>query len=391
VWIHGVSVGEVKTARPLVRALRERRPDLPIALSSTTPTGFEVAGGLYPDLFRFYYPLDLPFVPPRVLRRVRPGWIILMELEIWPNFLRAASRADVPVAVVNGRISERSWRGYRRARRLLPRLDRIALYCVQNRRYAERFLDLGVPPSRVLVTGNMKFDNVRGARGAPPDPELKALLGVRSEEPVFVGGSTHADEEAICFRATRRAGASLRRALRLVLVPRHPERAGAIAAALRAEGGEPILLTRLRAAKAPAPARATVVVDTIGELERIYALADVVYVGGSLVPHGGQNVLEPAAFGKPVLFGPHTDNFEEEVARLLEGGAARRVSDEEGLGQALVDLLADPGEARAMGERGADLVESSRGATSITLEALDRRFLAEAPWSPGVEGIRHRG
>ncbi|HET6201634.1 MAG TPA: glycosyltransferase N-terminal domain-containing protein [Planctomycetota bacterium] len=373
-WIHGVSVGEVKAALPLVRLLAQRRPEFEVALSSTTETGNALLARLFPEHPRFFYPLDLPFVPGRVLERVSPCGIVLMELEIWPNFLRAASRRAVPVALVNGRISEKSWRGYRRARRLLPELDRIEVYCVQNRRYAERFLDLGVPAARVFVTGNVKFDHAGPARDAPPDPELRALLRVGPSELVVVGGSTHGGEERSLLRAARGAAARLGAPLRLLLVPRHPDRAPSVVAELAAEGGKAVLLSELRAGVPPADG-AAVVVDTIGELERIYTLAAAVFVGGSLVPHGGHNVLEPVSLGKPTLFGPHTFNFEDEVNLLLEGEGARRVADERDLEAALGVLLADPEGARAMGERGARALTSQRGASERTLAVLERSFL----------------
>ncbi len=375
VWIHGVSVGEVKAAQPLVAALAGRRPELEVALSSTTPTGYSLLERLLPEHLRFFYPLDLPFVPGRVIDRVEPCGIVLMELEIWPNFLRAASRRGVPVAVVNGRISERSWRGYTRAWRLLPELERIEVYCVQNRRYAERFLDLGVPASRVFVTGNMKFDNLGPSRDAPPDEELRALLRIGPGERVVVGGSTHAGEERTLLRAARGTEEKLRVPLRLLLAPRHPDRVGSVLDDLAAEGGKAVLLSDLRRGRGTLAAGTAVVVDTIGELERIYTLASAVFVGGSLVPHGGHNGLEPVSLGKPTLFGPHTFNFEDEVNLLLEGEGARRVADEADLQGALARLLEDPEGARAMGERGVRALASQRGATERTLGVLERFLL----------------
>jgi 3-deoxy-D-manno-octulosonic-acid transferase len=377
VWIHGVSVGEVKAAGALARGLRERFPGYEIVFSATTQTGFELAKELYRESLLFYYPLDAFWIVSRVFRRVRPSWIVLVELEIWPNLLLRADRADVPVMVVNGRISERSWRGYRRLRQFLPEFTRIRHTCAQNEIYRERFLDIGVPPARVSVTGNVKFDNLCTRGDAAPDEELSRLFGIGPSDCVFVAGSTHPGEERAVLeaaRAIRVAG----RALRLIVAPRHPARLPEVLAELREHGGEPVRLTELRSGGATASPTATYVVDTIGDLERVYTLATAVFVGGSLFPKGGHNVLEPAALGKAVLFGPHTFNFDAETALLLERRAARRVQDDVELARALRELLDDPEEASRMGQAAIAAIDENRGATARTIAALEP-ILREAP------------
>ncbi len=312
-WIHGVSVGEVLAAKTLVERIHREMPGWEVAVSTTTRTGQEVARRHYPGCLTFYYPLDFSFATERVLRRVRPDAVLLMELEIWPNFLLSTSRRGVPVFLVNGRISEKSMRGYRLLQHFIPEpMDRIGLYCVQTPAYEARFRALGVPAERLFVTGTMKFDTVALEDAEGLRDRFAASLGFPDGDWVLVAGSTHAGEEAAVLRAFRPVADADPRA-RLVLAPRHLERLEAVEAEARAAGFEAVRRTRL---PAPGGAPRVVVLDTMGELASVYAVADLVFVGGSLVPHGGQNVMEPAGLGKPVLTGRHTWNFEEAVARL---------------------------------------------------------------------------
>jgi 3-deoxy-D-manno-octulosonic-acid transferase len=375
VLVHGVSVGEVKGAAPLVRALAESQRDLEIVVSATTATGLEVARQLYPGLAIVRFPIDVSPCVRRFLRRVDPAAVVLVELEVWPNFLRECNRAGIPVAVVNGRITRKSFGQYLWFRRALPQFNRISLFCVQLEEYAARFRDLGGAPERVIVTGNMKADGLarRDASAlAPKVAELRARLGGRAGQLVVVGGSTHAPEELWLARA-RREGAP---DARLVLVPRHPQRASEIARELASAGfGEPQLLTELRrGSERPDPARPALV-DTIGELEAVYSLADIVFVGGSLIAHGGQNVLEPAAQGRPVMHGPYVDNFQQEAALLEARGASVCVKDVGELGRRLGELARDPERRARMAAAGADAVRAQEGATALTLQALVDRCL----------------
>lgn len=365
ILVHGVSVGEVKAAGSLVVALEERHPEFEVLLSCTTNTGLEVARKLYPAHRSVRFPADLSPLVRRFLARVDPVLVILVELEVWPSFLRECNREGRAVAVVNGRITRDSHGRYLLFKRWLPEFNRISLFCVQSEEYARRFGMLGIDPARVCVTGNVKFD---GLRIGPVEPgeELARFVRPLAGRQVLVAGSTHEPEELLVARAVRRAAP----AARLVLVPRHPARSAEIVERLRGAGLGCQRLTELRAGQR-VDADQPLLVDTIGELERIYALADVVFVGGSLVPHGGQNMLEPAAQGRAVLFGPHVENFDQEAALLLAAGACGKVADEAELERELARLFADPEARTRMGAAGVRAVASQRGATRLTLDALD--------------------
>lgn len=373
-WVHGVSVGETKAARPLVESFARRHPEFEIVVSNTTEGGQALAARLFSNLRRFYYPLDFSPIVRRVLRRIRPDAIVLMELEVWPNFLMEAHRQRIPIFVANGRLTENSLRGYRRIRALLPQFDWVDLYCIQNESFRDRFRALGIPESRLQITGNMKFDEVVIApKEMPPDPALQELLALHSGETVLVGGSTHPGEEAALLRASRSAGAN-RAAMCLLFAPRHPDRTDDVLADLRALGQEAFRLTQLRREKRALPRAAALVIDTIGELEKFYALADLVFVGGSLVPRGGHNVLEPAAMGKAVIVGPHTFNFASEVSLLVGGQAMLQAADESGLAQAMENLLRDPQARKAMGERAVAIIRQQQGSALRTIEAVESRL-----------------
>jgi 3-deoxy-D-manno-octulosonic-acid transferase len=365
ILVHGVSVGEVKAARSLVALLEERHREFEVVLSSTTDTGLEVAQKLFPQHLRVRFPADLSWVVRRFLGALDPALVILVELEVWPNFLRVCNREGRAVAVVNGRITRDSHGRYLAFRRWLPEFNRISLFCVQSAEYGRRFGMLGIESERVCVTGNVKFD---GLRTGPVEAggELARFVGGGGGAQVLVAGSTHAPEELLVARAARRAAPRAR----LVLVPRHPDRAPEIASQLEAKGIGSQRLTELRTG-IRVDHRLPLLVDTIGELERIYSLADLVYVGGSLVPHGGQNMLEPAAQGKAVLFGPHVENFDQEAALLLGAGAALSVADEDELARELARLFSDAAERERMGRAGMAAVAAQCGATLLTLRALE--------------------
>jgi 3-deoxy-D-manno-octulosonic-acid transferase len=386
-WIHGVSVGEILGAERFIRDFSRRYPEWEIALSTTTGTGHEVAKERYPGRLVFFYPLDLSFAVRRVLRRIRPSAVLLVELEIWPNFLLAASRHRIPVGLINGRISERSFRGYRFWKRFLPNpLDCVDAYCVQNDLYADRLRRLGVPPDRIHVTGTMKFDTV-ALQGDPAQEEiLRRELGLQGQgkELVLIGGSTHPPEERIlydCYRAlvVRHPG------LRLLLAPRHPQRLTEIEEDLSSAGATVVRRTQIdpRRPAPVGPVPPVILIDTMGELGRLYGLADVVFVGGSLIPHGGQNMMEPAGLGKPVLLGPHTFNFADSVELLLEEDALRVVQSADELTSALEDLLLD-GEGRAaMGFRARAVIEKNKGASRRNLDVVGAHMIERQLGSRG--------
>lgn len=372
VLLHGVSVGEVKALKPLLHELSRRDPGLELVVSSSTPTGLAFAERLYPDHRVVAYPLDLPDACARFLKRMDPALVILAELEIWPNFLRQCARRGVEVAIVNGRITDRSISGYRRVQRWLPQFDRIALYGVQNPRYADRFRSLDVPGDRVVVTGNLKYDDLpqpadEAAYRAGP---WSAWAGIA---PVVVFASTHEPEEVDL--AVAWSGRAAQRDSLGVIVPRHPKRAEAILAALegRVEGTVHRFSLLDRDAR-PAPGD-WILVDAFGELGQVYRAARAAFVGGSLIPHGGQNMLEPAAAGCPVVVGPHCENFLEEVERLCEAGGLMQTEELAQVLEWLETWTQDPEGARTIGEAGRLALESGRGAAQSTVVALQERGL----------------
>ena len=353
-WVHAVSVGEVLTAAPLIEALERHLEGWDISLSVSTPTGFDTARKRLPSTKVFYAPIDLSACVARTFSRRRPDALVLLELEVWPNFLLAARRRGIPVMVANGRLSGGSSDRYVRTgflgRWLFSLVDRVA---AQNEVYAGRFEALGVEPGRIEVLGNLKHDRVVGVTAADAD-ELRGRLGWNGGERVIVGGCTHPGEETLLLGIISRLEA-IHPELRLVLAPRHVERLeGEEPGSWSGQDASERTFTRWsewRAGAGGPLGDSVLVVDTVGELERFYSIADLAVVGGSFIPHGGHNVLEPASLSKAVLFGPHTENFADEVALLLEEQAAILAADADELEKALGDLLVDGQERSRMGEK----------------------------------------
>src|SRR5262245_52716815 len=343
IWIHAVSVGEVLTARPLMKDLRARYPHLKIFLSTTTMTGQALARRNASDVDEvFYFPFDLGLFVRRTLDLVKPRLFVMMETEIWPNLLQECQRRGVKTAIVNGRMSPRSYPRYRMIRGFMSRvLDNIDCFCVQSEQSARRFIDLGANPGRVTVTGSLKFDSLDLGPTLQTRAKDRVLRYFRlaPNRPLIVAGSTMKGEEGAVLDAFRRVRTSVPGAM-LILAPRHPERMDEVHQACVREG-----FRTLRRSELPIDAEPRgdiVLLDTIGELATIYQLATVAFVGGSLVPTGGHNILEPAVFGRPVVFGPHMDNFSEIADAFLANAAAVRVSSDRELGDVLVSLMIDP-------------------------------------------------
>ncbi len=374
VWFHAVSVGEVLLLQPILRELIRRRPGWDIVISTTTRTGLVVARRTYPDLVTFYAPLDFSWAARAAVARIRPTVLALVELELWPNLVWAAKSFGARVAIVNGRLSQRSHRGYRRLRvplgATLRRLDAVAAQTVE---YASRFVDLGVPSGRVRVTGSVKFDGLQTDRDNGKTLALRRDLGISPIDLVFVAGSTMEGEEEAALAAYRAALPHHPR-LRLVLVPRHAERFESVARWLEAEGET--VVRRSRGKSHPSgdgEGSPVILVDTLGELSGVWGLADVAFVGGSLKPgRGGQNMMEPAAYGAALLFGRYTSNFREVVEQLLERGAAKVVDDAEGLAAALIEDLDDPESAEVRGSAARAYVLAQEGASGRTFAEIDR-------------------
>ena len=367
IWIHAVSVGEVQAARALIPGLRDRYPDHPLWLSTTTQTGRAVAARVEGVDGLFYFPLDLPAAVDRVLDRVRPALFLAVETELWPNLLRRCARRGVRTMLVNGRVSDRSYPRYRLVRRLFRRvLADVDRYCAQSEESARRLVALGAPADRVATTGNLKFDAAPPPSSGPGSELLQALPFARGR-PVVMAASTHPGEEEPVLDAWRRLRARAPGRF-LVLAPRHPERAAEVAALAAERGIAVVRRSRLPAAGA-GPAD-VVVLDTVGELAAAFGMATVVFLGGSLAPVGGHNVIEPAAWGKPVVFGPHMQNFAEIADLFLANRAARRIAGAEELEPVLEELLSDPRERAALGAAARSLVAANRGAAARSLAEI---------------------
>jgi 3-deoxy-D-manno-octulosonic-acid transferase len=377
-WIHAVSVGESAAAVPLVEGIRRRWPELGIVMSTTTPTGARIVRERLADAAAHrFFPVDLPGPVGRALDAARPRFFIAIETELWPNFLRGLARRRVPAMIANGRISDRSFRRYRWVRRLMRRvLADVTIFAMQTEEDARRIIGLGAPPERVVVTGNLKTD-LRPEPAADPEG-WRRRLGLDAAARLWIAGSTHRGEEAVVLDVFARARARCPQ-LALLLAPRHPERAAEVEELVHGRGLAAVRRSHL---SAEAPPGAVVILDTVGELATLYALAEVVFVGGSLVPVGGHNLLEPAMHGKPVLTGPYTSNFREGAELLQQSGGALVVTDAPELERELARVLEDPGLARRMGEAARAAFAGREGAVSATLDLIGRH-LWRGPAEPG--------
>ena len=372
IWVHAVSVGEVLAARPLIPELRRRYPKLRLFLSTTTRTGQELARRSIPDVDNvFYFPFDWTFAVRRTMALVKPRLFLMVETEIWPNVLRECRRRGVKTVMVNGRISYRSFPRYRMVRplfrRVLTDIDRL---CVQGEESAQRLIRLGADPARIVVTGSLKFDALEPASlpGRGRERVLR-FFRVSPNRPVLVAGSTQRGEEDAVIRAFNRVRSTAAGPNALLIVAaRHPERFTEVEQLCRDEG-----LSTIRRSELPIdrePRADAVVLDTIGELAQLYRIATAVFVGGSLVPAGGHNILEPAAHGKPIVFGPHMENFAEIADAFLANDAAIQVHSERELERTIVALMGDPVRRARLGAAARALVEANRGARDRTLAVL---------------------
>jgi 3-deoxy-D-manno-octulosonic-acid transferase len=415
-WLHAVSVGEVVLLEPVLKRWTERHPDWECVISTTTQTGYALAKKKYSSppltthyspLTVIYCPLDFTWAVSRAMQRIRPTILVLAELELWPNLIAAAKRHGAKIAVINGRLGEKSFRGYRRIQPLVrPVLQMIDVIAAQNEPYAERFLALGAPPAAVAVTGSIKFDGARMDRQNEQTLALVKLAGIQADDIVFLAGSTQEPEEQLAVNVYRRLVVEFPE-LRLILVPRHPERFDEVAAMLdrsglawqrrsglcshsrfqrddnsrsikSAVGGstQPHGITRSRPARrAPRP---TILVDAVGELAAWWGSAHIAFVGGSLTRRGGQNMIEPAAYGTAVCFGPNTWNFRDVVKMLLDRDAAAVVRNEVELEAFVRRCLTDAELVTAIGRRAQELVLQQQGAAERTVLLLERLVRGQA-------------
>ncbi|MDE2058950.1 MAG: 3-deoxy-D-manno-octulosonic acid transferase [candidate division NC10 bacterium] len=374
VWIHAVSVGEVSAASILANLWTVRRPTLPLVVSTVTETGRQVARRSLPQAAAVvYFPIDLPMVVHRALATVRPRLVLLTETEIWPNFLRKCAASKVPVAIINGRLSERSFSRYRLVRPFMRRvLQCVDLFCMQTGADAKRILALGASPERVHVVGNLKFDAALHADTSLLAEQWRRELRIEAQRQVLVAGSTHAGEEEMLLQVFRGLRGEFPDLL-LILAPRHPERVAQVETAVAAGG-----LAVVRRSALPQGrngAKEVILVDTVGELSTLYAVGGISFVGGSLIPRGGHNLLEPALHGRPVLFGPHMENFIEASTYFVEQGAAIQVSDAADLTRQLARLLRDPAARERMGQAAMAALTAHQGACERTVTLLERFLL----------------
>jgi 3-deoxy-D-manno-octulosonic-acid transferase len=392
VKIHAVSLGEINATQSLVAKLKQASTVPHIIISTTTETGYARARQLYggmASLTVIRYPLDFSAAVTRVLDGLRPDVVVLMELEVWPNFLKACERRDIPVVLVNGRLTTSSYRRYRMIRPVAAGMfRRLAGVCVQDQTYANRFIELGASPGRVLVTGTMKFDTADVADRVPGDDELATALGLfPGAEPIWVCGSTGPGEEEIILRAYRQLLAKHSR-LRLAIIPRKPERFDEVANLIESMRFRCVRRSRTIgpmttpvATPGGAAVPPVILGDTMGELRKFYALADVCFVGRTLVDLGprqhGSDMIEPAALGKPVIVGPHTGNFAEVMTKLRAADAVMEVTDEASLAQTVSVLLYSPEQALPMGKRAQQVIVKEKGATlrhaEVIIGLLNRR------------------
>lgn len=389
VMIHAVSVGELNATSALVRMLAENRPDLRFVISTTTKTGWERSKELYGQdekVSLIRYPLDFSWAVKRVLDAQRPSAVILMELEVWPNFTSACAAQEIPIILANGRLTAKSYRNYRLAAPITSGMfSRLSLVCAQEQVYADRFIHAGVPQDRVRVTGTMKFDTAQIATRIAVASEIAASVGLKpGSEKIVVCGSTGPEEEKIILDAY----AELLRTnpgLRLVVVPRKPERFDEVAELIAARGYAVIRRSKARTNSAKtgdseSNPSAVILGDTMGELRAFYSLADVVFVGRTLVDLGpsqhGSDMIEPAALGKPVIVGPYTGNFTEVMNRFREAGAMVEIRPDaqtapaKALQEAIGSLLSSPARRNELGQKAQDVVRANQGATARNVEAI---------------------
>lgn len=377
IWLHCVSVGETQAARPLVKSLGERFPGHLIVISTITLTGQNLAR----ELFRneaakvFYFPFDWGWTVRRTLKAVKPGLVLVMETELWPNFLRECDRQNIPVALVNGRLSQQSFRRYGIIKSFMTRvLSSLQLAVMQTQADAERLCALGMDPDKTLVLGSLKFDAGTMQTNEQVTTAIRERFAVGADSQLVLAASTHAPEERIILEAFRQIAPNSAAKARLLLAPRHPERFAEVAALLEASGRR--WSRRSEPAAAADTAAEVILLDSIGELPSIYPLATVVFVGGSIARTGGHNILEPAAVGGCIITGPHTHNFHVIVEAFVEADAIVQLqpfSDSETTGllaSALEELLRDPARRRELGRRAQNLVNENRGATERTVNAV---------------------
>ena len=386
IWLHAVSVGEVNAAKTVVAGLEKTFPEFEIVISATTDTGFERANKLYGGRFAvFYFPMDFSLTMARAFKSIQPALCLLMELEVWPNFVQIAHASNVPVVVVNGRISDKSLPKYLLVKSLMKKIfENVTLVLAQTDRYADRFKAIGAAPQKVVVTGSLKYDTAQITDKVEGADILAEQLFGKIENPLWVAGATGNDEEKIILDVYKKLkDRNVFADLRLAIVPRKPERFDEVAQLIQKTGFQLIRYSEIKkkttenllATEDPETTEnsiinAIVLGDTMGDLRKFYSLATVIFVGRSLVPMGGSDMIEAAALAKPTIFGPYTFNFKHTVDVLTKGNGTILVRDKEELFRAVEKCLSDPGYAAKIARAGRQTIKNNQGATLKTIERI---------------------
>ena len=378
IWIHTVSVGELQTARPLLQRIKIDYPQYNLLVTTVTDTGQGLAKQLEEVDSACYIPLDLYPLCRRALEKIQPACVIIFETELWPNFIRAVSEKNIPLFLVNARLSDRSFRRYRRARTLFrPVLTQFKAILAQSEADAERFRALGTPEEYLSIPGNLKFEAAAPQNNAAIREQWRSIFGLGDGDLLLVGGSTFAGEEKILAQvmmALKHEGIPIR----LLIAPRHVERATTVIKELESMNLQPVLRSQMQKCDSTTQKSSVFILDTVGELQQVYAAADLVFMGKSLCAQGGQNPLEPAAWGKPILFGPNMQNFREITTLLLQKQGARRVQNREELQSACLELCNDSQQREQMGCNALTVVQENQGVLERIMDTLSSTLKTRA-------------
>ncbi len=374
IWLHAVSVGEVNAAKTIIKELENKFGDFEIVISTTTDTGFARADNLFSENHQvFYFPFDFSWTMRRAFSNIRPAICLLMELEVWPNFVQIAQQSNIPVIVVNGRISDKSYPAYKRIKPIAKKFfSKISLILAQTEQYAQRFIEFGCPDEKVIVTGSLKYDTAQIADKVEGADVLTAQLNINDER-LWVAGATGNDEEKILLDVYQNLKQQSRFSnLRLAIVPRKPERFDEVAQLIERTGFPLIRFSQIKNNTAPPPADNQTVIlgDTMGDLRKFYSLATIIFVGRSLVPIGGSDMAEAAALGKCTIFGPHTFNFKQTVDALLADTGAIMVKDKDELFQTMQKCLIDADFAQSIAKNGQEVIRKNQGATTKSIDQI---------------------
>jgi len=375
IWLHAVSVGEVNAAKTIVEELKNTFLDFEIVISTTTDTGFARATNIFGEKFKvFYFPLDFSFIMLRAFRRIRPSICLLMEQEVWPNFVNFAQQSDIPVVVVNGRISDKAFARYKKLKLISGIIYRkVTLILAQTEEYAQRFITIGTPAEKVIVTGSLKYDTAQTEDKVDGADTFAALINI-TDERLWVAGATGPGEEKIILDVFSNLTTQQQfKDLRLVIVPRKPERFDEVAQLIKDAGFDFVRYSDIKNTDTKCPDKTPVILgDTMGDLRKFYSLATIIFVGRSLVPMGGSDMMEAAALGKPTIFGPHAFNFRQAVDALLKDEGAIMVKDEQDLLQTMQKCLTDTDFAQKIAKNGQEVIKKNQGATKKTINQITK-------------------